>query len=165
MDGVWDQNPSFFSPNLNRCYKIKRDLELNRRTCAHTHTHTHTHKVQVQFDSQLQHVSLLCFFEQEKRNTIQSLTIFVYIGWDSDNQFGPLHFPQIALLQDQWRRATPEGWKWSSHCDELWWVIGKKKDKTLCDFVRFWITTGWLLLELQVIQRKTIIKMHVERCY
>lgn len=86
MDGVRDQNPSFFSPNLNRsCYKFKRDLQLNIRK------HTHTRKVQVQFDSWLQHVSLLCFFEQEKHNTIQSLTIFVNVGWDSDNQFGPLH--------------------------------------------------------------------------
>jgi hypothetical protein len=31
MDGVRDQNPSFF------CYKLKRDPQLN------THTHTHTH--------------------------------------------------------------------------------------------------------------------------
>ncbi len=74
--------PLFFPTNLNRsCYKLKRDLQLNRRTHTsthtHTHTHTHTYKVQVQFDSQLQHVSLLCVFEQEKHNTIQSLTIFV----------------------------------------------------------------------------------------
>jgi hypothetical protein len=47
MDGVWDQNPCFFLPILNRfCYKLKRDLQLNR--CTHTHTYTHRDIYKVQ---------------------------------------------------------------------------------------------------------------------